>query len=169
MKIEGKAIKYGDNINTDVIIPARYLNTSEPDELALHCMEDLDSTFAERIKAGDLIVAGKNFGCGSSREHAPIAIKTAGISCVIAETFGRIFYRNAINIGLPILECPDAARGIKDGDIVAVDLKTGSIENKTTGKKYTAQPFPGFMQEIIEAGGLVNYIKKSLKTSKGEK
>lgn len=169
MKIEGNAIKYGDNVNTDVIIPARYLSTSDPNELAMHCMEDLDSKFAERISAGDIMVAGKNFGCGSSREHAPIAIKAAGISCVIAETFSRIFFRNAINIGLPILECPDAAGDIKDGDMVAVDLETGKIENKTTGKKYTAQPFPGFMQEIIESGGLVNYIKRSFKTSKGEK
>ena len=169
MKIEGKAIKYGDNVDTDVIIPARYLNTSDPKELAMHCMEDLDSKFAEKMKAGDVMVAGKNFGCGSSREHAPIAIKTAGISCVIAETFSRIFFRNAINIGLPILECPDAAKDIKDGNIVAVDLETGSIENKTTGKKYTAQPFPGFMREIIEADGLVNYIRKSIKSGKGEK
>ncbi|MDD4189064.1 MAG: 3-isopropylmalate dehydratase small subunit [Eubacteriales bacterium] len=169
MKIEGKAIKYGNDVNTDVIIPARYLNTSDPGELALHCMEDLDSKFAERIKTGDVMVAGKNFGCGSSREHAPIAIKAAGISCVIAETFSRIFYRNAINIGLPILECPDAAKEIKDGDIIAVDLDTGKIKNIESRNEYTAQPFPGFMQEIIESDGLVNYIRKSLKTSKGEK
>ncbi|MDD4494746.1 MAG: 3-isopropylmalate dehydratase small subunit, partial [Eubacteriales bacterium] len=157
MKIEGKTIKYGDNVDTDVIIPARYLNTADPAELAAHCMEDLDSIFAERVGDGAVLVAGTNFGCGSSREHAPIAIKAAGVYCVIAETFARIFYRNSVNIGLPILECPDAAQGIKNGDRVAVDLKTGTIENLTTGKSYKAQPFPDFMQQLIEAGGLISY------------
>ena len=159
MKIKGNAIKYGDNIDTDVIIPARYLNTHEPSELAKHCMEDLDKTFLLRVKLGDIIVGGKNFGCGSSREHAPIAIKAAGISCVIAETFARIFYRNAINIGLPILECPEAAKAINEGDEVAVELATGRISNLTNGFEYTAAPFPDFMQKIINADGLIGYIK----------
>ncbi len=160
MKLEGKAIKYGDNIDTDVIIPARYLNTTDPAELASHCMEDLDSSFLKRVEKGSIMAAGKNFGCGSSREHAPIAIKAAGISCVIAETFARIFYRNSINTGLPILECPEAARDISDDDLIEVDLKTGTIVNKTTGNKYTASPFPEFMQELIEADGLINYTRK---------
>ncbi len=160
--IKGKAIKYGNNIDTDVIIPARYLNTSDPKELAAHCMEDLDPEFKNKARPGDIIVAGTNFGCGSSREHAPIAIKASGISCIIAETFARIFYRNAINIGLPIMECPEAARDIKDGDQVAVDLTTGEITNLTTGRTYKAAPFPQFMQELIEAGGLVEYVKERM-------
>jgi len=158
--IQGKAIKYGDNVDTDVIIPARYLNTSDPKELALHCMEDLDKDFAKKVQIGDIMVAGKNFGCGSSREHAPIAIKASGISCVIAETFARIFYRNAINIGLPIMECAEAARDIEDGDIVSVDMQTGVITNITKNKIYKGMPFPGFMQEIMEANGLINYVKE---------
>jgi len=159
VKVQGKAIKYGDNVDTDVIIPARYLNTSDPAELAKHCMEDLDKDFVNRAEKGDIMVAGKNFGCGSSREHAPIAIKASGISCVIAETFARIFYRNAINIGLPILECPEAAGDISDGDRVEVDFKTGKIENITKGKTYTGMPFPEFMREIIASDGLIGYIK----------
>jgi 3-isopropylmalate/(R)-2-methylmalate dehydratase small subunit len=159
MKVEGNVIKYGDNVDTDVIIPARHLNTSDPKELAMHCMEDLDPGFAGRVKAGDIIVAGTNFGCGSSREHAPIAIKASGISCVIAKTFARIFYRNAINIGLPIVECPEAAEDIRDGDVVEVDFDTGTITNMTRNRSYRAVPFPGFMQEIIRAEGLVGYIR----------
>jgi 3-isopropylmalate/(R)-2-methylmalate dehydratase small subunit len=159
MKVEGNVIKYGDNVDTDVIIPARHLNTSDPKELAMHCMEDLDPGFAGRVKAGDIIVAGANFGCGSSREHAPIAIKASGISCVIAKTFARIFYRNAINIGLPIVECPEAAEDIRDGDVVEVDFDTGTITNRTRNRSYRAVPFPGFMQEIIRAEGLVGYIR----------
>jgi 3-isopropylmalate/(R)-2-methylmalate dehydratase small subunit len=161
--LKGKVVKYGDNVDTDVIIPARYLNTSDPKELAAHCMEDLDKSFPERVKAGDIMVAGKNFGCGSSREHAPISIKASGISCIIAETFARIFYRNAINIGLPIMECPEAAKDIEDGDDVSIDVNTGVVTNVTKGKTYTAEPFPGFMQEIINADGLINYIKKEVK------
>jgi 3-isopropylmalate/(R)-2-methylmalate dehydratase small subunit len=159
LKLKGNVIKYGDNIDTDVIIPARYLNTHEPSELARHCMEDIDKTFVSRVKPGDIMVAGKNFGCGSSREHAPIAIKASGVSCVIAETFARIFYRNAINIGLPILECPEAAKDINEGDEVAIDLAAGKITNLTNGREYTAAPFPEFMQEIINADGLMGYIK----------
>jgi len=160
--MRGKAIKYGDNVDTDVIIPARYLNTSDPAELASHCMEDLDPKFKEKVKPGDIMVAGRNFGCGSSREHAPIAIKASGISCVIAESFARIFYRNAINIGLPILECPEAAREINDGDEVEVDVMSGTITDVTTGKTYKSQPFPEFMQQIMEADGLINYVKQRL-------
>lgn len=161
MKLAGKAVKYGENIDTDVIIPARYLNTTDPAELASHCMEDLDSGFAKRIADGAAIIAaGKNFGCGSSREHAPIALKAAGISCVIAETFARIFFRNSINTGLPILECPEAARDIRDEDYIEIDLNTGTIFNKTTGRQYSAQPFPEFMRELIEADGLINYTRK---------
>ena len=154
----GKVIKYGDNVDTDVIIPARYLNSSDPKELATHCMEDLDKDFFSRMKPGDIMVAEKNFGCGSSREHAPIAIKACGISCVIAETFARIFYRNAINIGLPIIECPDAVAGIDDGDEVSVDFDSGIITNLTKNTSFKGQPFPEFMQKIIDAEGLVNYI-----------
>ncbi len=161
MNAKGKVIKYGNNVDTDVIIPARYLNTSDPAELASHCMEDLDDKFISKVQKGDVMVAGKNFGCGSSREHAPISIKAAGISCVIAETFARIFYRNSINIGLPIIECPEAAIDISDGDEVEVDFDKGSIKNLTTGKTYQGQPFPEFMQEIISADGLINYIKKA--------
>ena len=159
MKVQGKVIKYGDNVDTDVIIPARYLNTSDPKELAAHCMEDLDPGFVKKVQKGDIMVAGKNFGCGSSREHAPIAIKASGISCIIAETFARIFYRNAINIGLPIVECPEAARDISDGDVVEADFDTGTIVNKTKGRSYKGVPFPEFMQEIIRAQGLVGYIR----------
>lgn len=156
----GKVIKYGDNVDTDVIIPARYLNTLNPLELAKHCMEDIDASFIERVEKGDVMVAGRNFGCGSSREHAPIAIKASGISCIIAVSFARIFYRNAINIGLPILECEDAARAIEEGQQVEVDLANGRIVNRTTGESYKAAPFPEFMQELIKAEGLINYVKK---------
>ncbi len=155
---EGKVFKYGDNVDTDVIIPARYLNSSDPKELATHCMEDIDKEFVNNVSTGDIIVADKNFGCGSSREHAPIAIKAAGVSCVIAKTFARIFYRNSINIGLPIIECEEAASDIKAGDTVNVDFDTGVITNKTTGKTYKGQAFPPFMQKIIDGEGLVNYI-----------
>lgn len=155
---KGRVFKYGDNVDTDVIIPARYLNTSVPSELAEHCMEDIDKDFIRNVKPGDLIVANKNFGCGSSREHAPIAIKAAGVSCVIAETFARIFYRNAINIGLPIVECPEAAKNIQAGDVVSVNFDTGIITDETTGKSFQGQAFPPFMQQIIDAEGLINYI-----------
>jgi len=154
-----KAIKYGNNVDTDVIIPARYLNTPDPKDLAAHCMEDLDPDFAQKIRDGDIIVAGSNFGCGSSREHAPLAIKASGVSAVIAVSFARIFYRNAINIGLPILECSSAAEDIYDGDEVTVDLDTGIITNKSKGKTYTAQPFPEFIQSIMKAGGLLEALK----------
>lgn len=157
----GTVFKYGDNVDTDVIIPARYLNSSDPNELALHCMEDIDKDFVKQAKEGDIIVATKNFGCGSSREHAPIAIKAAGVSCVIAETFARIFYRNAINIGLPIVECAEAAKEIAPGDEVEVDFDTGVITDRTTGKTYQGQAFPAFMQKIIDCGGLVNYINET--------
>ncbi len=154
----GTVHKFGDNIDTDVIIPARYLNSSDPAELATHCMEDIDKEFVNKVKAGDLIVATKNFGCGSSREHAPIAIKASGVSCVIAETFARIFYRNAINIGLPIIECKEASIAIKEGDEVEVDFDSGVITDKTTGETFQGQAFPPFMQKIIDSEGLVNYI-----------
>ena len=157
---KGHVFKYGDNVDTDVIIPARYLNSSDPKELALHCMEDIDKDFVKNVKAGDIMVANKNFGCGSSREHAPIAIKAAGVSCVIAETFARIFYRNAINIGLPIIECPEAAKAIAAGDEVEGDFDSGVITDKTTGQSFQGQAFPEFMQKIITAGGLVNYINQ---------
>ena len=159
MNANGKVIKYGDNIDTDVIIPARYLNTSLPEELAKHCMEDIDTEFVNKVNTGDIMVGGANFGCGSSREHAPIAIKASGISCVIAESFARIFFRNSINIGLPILECPEAAKDIEDGETVLVDFDTGIITNETKGKTYRAAAFPPFMQELINAGGLVKYIE----------
>lgn len=162
MKAYGKAIKYGDNVDTDVIIPARYLNTSDPAELASHCMEDLDREFLKKVNKGDIMVAGKNFGCGSSREHAPIAIKAAGISCVIAETFARIFFRNSINIGLPIIECPEASRDIENGDVVEIDFETGVITNVSRNKTFKGVPFPQFMQEIIAADGLIGYIKAQL-------
>jgi 3-isopropylmalate/(R)-2-methylmalate dehydratase small subunit len=155
---KGQVFKYGDNVDTDVIIPARYLNSSDPAELATHCMEDIDKEFVKKVKKGDIIVADKNFGCGSSREHAPIAIKASGISCVIAETFARIFYRNAINIGLPIVECPEAAAEIEAGDEVEVDFASGKIYDLTKGTEYQGQAFPPFMQKIIDAEGLVNYI-----------
>ena len=158
MKANGRVFKYGDNVDTDVIIPARYLNTSDPGELAAHCMEDIDKDFVRKVKKGDIIVARKNFGCGSSREHAPIAIKAAGVSCVIAETFARIFYRNAINIGLPIIECPEASRGIQAGDEVEIDFDTGIIRDITRGTSFQGQAFPEFMQKIIASEGLINYI-----------
>ena len=158
MNAKGHVFHYGDNVDTDVIIPARYLNTPDHQELAAHCMEDLDPEFLSRRKEGDLIVAGYNFGCGSSREHAPIAIKAAGISCVIAKTFARIFYRNAINIGLPILECPEACDRIQAGDEVAVDFDTGVIENVTRGERYQAEPFPPFIMDIVRHNGLMNAL-----------
>lgn len=160
MVYTGKVIKYGDNVDTDVIIPARYLNTSDHAELASHCMEDLDKDFSKKVNKGDIMVAGDNFGCGSSREHAPIAIKASGISLVIANTFARIFYRNSINIGLAILECPEAVANISDGDTVEADLDNGIIYNRTTGKEFKTQPFPAFIQKIIENGGLIETIKK---------
>jgi len=160
MTVRGKAHRYGDNVNTDEIIPARYLDTVDPNELGAHCMEDIDAEFVRKVRPGDIIVAGQNFGCGSSREHAPIAIKAAGVSCVIAKTFARIFYRNSINIGLPILECPEAVDGISDGDEVEVELDTGRIGNIGTGREFQGRPFPPFMQQIIAAGGLVNYARE---------
>ena len=159
MNAKGKVFKYGDNVDTDVIIPARYLNTSVPEELAEHCMEDIDKDFVKNVKDGDIMVANMNFGCGSSREHAPISIKASGISCVIASTFARIFYRNAINIGLPIIECPEAVAGIDAGATVSIDFDTGIITNETKGTTFKGEPFPEFMQKIISANGLVNYIK----------
>ena len=156
----GRVFKFGDNVDTDVIIPARYLNSSDPKELAAHCMEDIDADFVNKVAEGDIIVANKNFGCGSSREHAPISIKAAGVSCVIAETFARIFYRNAINIGLPIIECPDAAKAIAAGDEVKMDFDTGVITDVTTNQTYQGQAFPPFMQKIIDCEGLVNYINQ---------
>ena len=160
MNTKGKAFRYPDNVDTDVIIPARYLNTSDARELALHCMEDIDREFVNRVQPGDVIVAGWNFGCGSSREHAPLVIKTCGTGCVIAKSFARIFYRNAINIGLPILECEQAAQEIETGHEVAVDFDTGIITDVTTGKSYQAQPFPPFIQNIIRSGGLLNSLRE---------
>lgn len=157
--INGRVFKYGDNVDTDVIIPARYLNISDRAELASHCMEDIDREFVKQVNPGDLMVAGKNFGCGSSREHAPLVIKLSGIKCIIAETFARIFYRNAVNIGLPILECVEAARDIENGDKVEVDLKSGRITNVTKQRTYQAESFPEFMQDIIKAEGLINYVR----------
>ena len=162
MIFQGKSIKYGDNVDTDVIIPARYLNTSDKAELAAHCMEDIDKNFKNKVEKGDIMVAGYNFGCGSSREHAPIAIKESGISLVIAKSFARIFYRNSINIGLAIIECPEAADGIKDGDKIEADLDNGVIYNRTTGASFQTQPFPAFIQNIIENGGLVASIKSGV-------
>ncbi len=166
MKANGHVFKYGDNVDTDVIIPARYLNSSDPKELALHCMEDIDTEFVKNVQKGDIIVADKNFGCGSSREHAPLAIKASGVSCVIAETFARIFYRNAINIGLPIIECPQASKGVSAGDEVEVDFDSGMIYNKTKGTQFQGQAFPEFMQKIIAAEGLVNYINQKNETDR---
>ena len=163
MKSTGKVFKYGDNVDTDVIIPARYLNTSDPKELASHCMEDIDLNFANNVKPGDIIVANKNFGCGSSREHAPIAIKESGISCVIASTFARIFYRNAINIGLPILECDEAVKNIEAGDELEVNFDNGVIKNLTKDEEYQGEAFPEFMQNIINNNGLIGYIKNKNK------
>jgi 3-isopropylmalate/(R)-2-methylmalate dehydratase small subunit len=160
MKAQGKVIKYGNNVDTDVIIPARYLNTSDPAELASHCMEDLDAGFVGRVQKGDIMVAGRNFGCGSSREHAPIAIKYSGISCIIAETFARIFYRNAINTGLPIIECAEASADIREGDRLEIDFDTGVITNLTGNVSYQGVPFPEFMQELIAADGLIGYLRK---------
>ena len=160
MNTRGNTFKYPDNVDTDVIIPARYLNTANAEELALHCMEDIDTEFVKRVKKGDVIVAGWNFGCGSSREHAPLVIKTCGTGCVIAKSFARIFYRNAINIGLPILECEEAAEEIAAGDEVEVDFDTGIITDLTTGKSYKGQPFPEFIQNIIKKGGLMNSLKE---------
>ena len=161
MKAIGRVFKYGDNIDTDVIIPARYLNTSDSKELAAHCMEDIDAEFVNKVKKGDIMVGMKNFGCGSSREHAPIAIKESGISCVIAASFARIFYRNAINIGLPILECEEAAEAILDGDEVEVDFSAGEIQDLTNGRSFKAQPFPEFLQDIIASGGLIDAVRQN--------
>lgn len=158
MKAHGKVHKYGDNVDTDVIIPARHLNTSDHKELATHCMEDIDTEFVKKVKRGDIMVGGENFGCGSSREHAPIAIKASGIDCVIAKTFARIFYRNAINIGLPILECPEASEKIQDGDEVSIDFDSGVITNETKGETYQALPFPDFIKDIMAKGGLIAQI-----------
>lgn len=168
MQFKGTVFRYGRDIDTDVIIPARYLNTSDPAELARHCLEDLDTTFVERVRPGDIIVADENFGCGSSREHAPVCIKAAGVSCVIAKSFARIFYRNSINVGLPILECPEAVDAIRDGDVVSVDADGGAIVDETSGKTFEAQPFPPFIQEIINEGGLVARTKKMLADRAGE-
>jgi len=159
MALRGTVHRYGDHIDTDIIIPARYLNTTDPKELASHCMEDAGDNFAARVQQGDYIVAGENFGCGSSREHAPIAIKAAGVSAVVAKSFARIFFRNAINVGLPILESPEAAEDARPGDILEVELETGTIRNVTQGKTYQSEPFPDFLRDIIDAGGLVNYVK----------
>lgn len=161
MKAKGFVHKYGDNVDTDVIIPARYLNSSDPKELASHCMEDIDTEFVNKVKSGDIMVANNNFGCGSSREHAPIAIKASGVSCVIAATFARIFYRNAINIGLPIMECRDAAEKIEAGDEVEIDFDSGIITNVTKGESYSAEPFPEFIKEIINKNGLLNSIRNA--------
>ena len=162
MKYTGNVIKYGNNVDTDVIIPARYLNTSDPAELAAHCMEDIDKTFVSRVKQGDIITAGLNFGCGSSREHAPIAIKASGISLVIAASFARIFYRNAINIGLAIVECPEAAEAVAEGDKIEADLDSGIIRDLTAGREFRTEPFPEFIQRIIESGGLMNAASKGI-------
>ena len=164
MIFEGKAFRYGRDVDTDVIIPARYLHTSDPKELAQHCMEDLDSTFVERVQPGDIIVADENFGCGSSREHAPISIKAAGVDAVIAKSFARIFYRNAINTGLAIMECPEAVDAIKDGDTVKVDTEKGVITDETTGEEFSVQPFPPFIADIIEKGGLIPRWQEKLAT-----
>ena len=160
MEAKGRVFKYGDNVDTDVIIPARYLAIQDKKELAAHCMEDIDKEFTGNVKAGDIMVAGANFGCGSSREHAPMVIKESGISCVIAKTFARIFFRNAINIGLPIIECREASEGIQAGDEVEIDFDSGLIKDVTTGRSFQGTPFPAFMQKIINAGGLVNYINE---------
>lgn len=168
MNAQGTVFKYPDNVDTDVIIPARYLNSQDAAELARHCMEDIDPDFVNKVKPGDIMVGGWNFGCGSSREHAPVAIKAAGVSCVIAKSFARIFYRNSINMGLPILECPEAVDAISEGDVVSVDADTGTITDETTGAVFHAQPFPAFIQEIINDGGLVARTKRVLAARKGE-
>ena len=162
MKINGKTWKFGNDIDTDAIIPARYLNTTDAAALASHCMEDADAEFSSKVRPGDIIAAGKNFGCGSSREHAPIAIKASGVACVVAHSFARIFYRNALNMGLPILECPEGADRIRTGDELEIDLDSGLIENLTRKEKYTAQPIPPFMQKLIKAGGLMEYVKEQM-------
>ena len=168
MEFEGTAFRYGRDIDTDVIIPARYLNTSDPAELARHAMEDLDETFVDRVRPGDIVVAEENFGCGSSREHAPAALKAAGVACVVAKSFARIFYRNAINMGLPILECPAAVDAVADGHTVAVDTETGTVRDVTTGQEFTAEPFPPFLVEIMDAGGLVERTRRVLDAREGE-
>ena len=167
MRIKGKVHKYGADVNTDVIIPARYLNVWDADELARHCMEDIDADFVSRVEPGDIIVAGTNFGCGSSREHAPLAIKAAGVGCVVAKSFARIFYRNALNIGLPILECEDSVDNTDAGEVLEVDLATGEIVNVTRGLSFKAKPFPDFMLDLIEAGGLIEYTRRRLATGGG--
>ena len=164
--LKGKVHKYGANVDTDAIIPARYLNVSEAELLAKHCMEDIDLDFVKRVKPGDIIVADTNFGCGSSREHAPLAIKASGVSCVIAKSFARIFFRNAINIGLPLMESEDAVDGISNGDMVEVDLEKGTIKNLTTGKQYTAKPYPEFMSKLVKIGGLIEYTRQRVLSSK---
>ena len=169
MKLRGKVHKYGADVNTDVIIPARYLNVYDPAELAQHCMEDLDPEFLQKVKPGDIIIADTNFGCGSSREHAPLAIKAAGISCVIARSFARIFYRNALNTGLPILECEEAADKTQAGDILEVELSTGEIVNATRGLTFKAKPYPDFMLKLIKAGGLIEYTKRKIATKRSIK
>ena len=166
MPLKGKVFKYGSHVDTDAIVPARHLNLHEPADLAKHCMEDLDADFISKVKSGDIIVADDNFGCGSSREHAPVAIKASGISCVIAKSFARIFFRNAINIGLPLLECEEAARDIKAGDTVEVDLASGAITNLSSGKSFTSKAYPEFMMQIVQAGGLVEYTKEKLAGAK---
>jgi len=166
MSLKGKVFKYGSHVDTDAIVPARHLNLHEPADLAKHCMEDLDADFTGKVRSGDIIVADDNFGCGSSREHAPVAIKASGISCVIAKSFARIFFRNAINIGLPLLECEEAARDIKAGDTVEVDLASGAITNLSSGKSFTSKAYPEFMMQIVQAGGLVEYTKKKLAGAK---
>lgn len=163
MNFQGRVFRFGDDINTDLIIPAPYLNTSDPEELAKHCMEGIDQDFSTKVKRGDVIVAGKNFGCGSSREHAPVAIKATGVSCVIAKSFARIFYRNAFNTGLPIVEAPEAVDGVKDGDEVEVDISGGKVKNLTRGTVFTIKPVPPFMQELLESGGLINYMMKKVR------
>lgn len=168
MEFEGTAFRYGRDIDTDVIIPARYLNTSDPAELARHAMEDLDETFVDRVRPGDIVVAEENFGCGSSREHAPVALKAAGVACIVAKSFARIFYRNAINMGLPILECPAAVDAVADGHTVAVDTETGTVRDVTTGQEFTAEPFPPFLVEIMDAGGLVERTRRVLDAGEGE-
>ena len=162
MRLEGRAWKYGDNVDTDAIIPARYLNVSTPEELAVHCMEDIDPSFAGAVQPGDVVLAGENFGCGSSREHAPLALKGAGVSCVVARSFARIFFRNAINVGLPILECPAAVDGAEQGHRLEVALETGEVRDLTTGHTHQAEPYPPFMMEIIDAGGLVPYTRQRI-------
>ncbi len=163
MKVSGRVFKYGDNVDTDVIIPARYLTSADPEHLKEHCMEDIDKSFKDRVNAGDIMVAGRNFGCGSSREHAPVAIKASGISLVIANDFARIFYRNSINVGLPILECPEAALKINDGDEIEADFDTGIITDKTTGERFASKPFPEFIKNIMANGGLVGYTESELR------